>query len=415
MSKIDSGFFKNENTWLKGNTLRFGNLTTSRVIPEFIKSIQRATAKFNHKTIILDFSEVKQVYTSVIVPVSGYIDYFQSQRGINFEFINIPNYLENIRFNSPFLPTITNTEKKCWCLDKIWVFNNSDDIFLITNGILNNIRKSYECQKGVLDSCEWGLNEIMDNVIRHSEIKKGFILAQLTNSKKTLEVCIFDYGLGIFNTLKKTEHNPKNAVDAISMSVKEGVTRDKTKGQGNGMWGLFNMVTFNSGQLRILSGTGGIIFKPGDVQTINKLQTLSKKYQATSVNFRINLDKTITIKEVLGGYEMTHTFEENLENINDEVVFSMLKESMGTGTRERAVEIRNEILNIMQRTDRIVLVDFKGIGLVSSSFIDELFGNLIIKLGFYHFQNRIRIIGMNQSIQMIYQHSLEKRLNENNN
>ena len=39
--KEKNKFFKNYNTWLNGDELRIGNLQVSRVVPEFINSINR--------------------------------------------------------------------------------------------------------------------------------------------------------------------------------------------------------------------------------------------------------------------------------------------------------------------------------------------------------------------------------------
>lgn len=66
----------------------------------------------------------------------------------------------------------------------------------------------------------------------------------------------FDYGIGIFQTLRGTSHDPKTPLDALSLSIQEGV--GDGKGQGNGLFGLYGIVENNKGQLTITSGNASI-------------------------------------------------------------------------------------------------------------------------------------------------------------
>ena len=78
----------------------------------------------------------------------------------------------------------------------------------------------------------------MDNILVHSECECGYILVQYHPKEKHIAICIFDYGVGIFETLKSSTHAPKSAIDAISLAIQEGV--GDGKGQGNGLYGLWN-------------------------------------------------------------------------------------------------------------------------------------------------------------------------------
>jgi hypothetical protein len=299
-------------------------------------------------------------------------------------------------------------------LDSIWTFNNGDEVNLLVNGIKNSIRKSIICEKGILDAIDWGLNEVMDNVIQHSGIDKGFVMAQVLKESKNLNVCIFDYGFGIYNTLKDTVYKPDNAVDAISLCVQEGVTRDKKVGQGNGLWGLYNMITLNGGHLTIISGKGGLNFNQKDdkIYTYKDIILLNDKNQATNINFHLRLDKNISIKEALKGYELIDLFVESLENDYGQYIYKISETASGTGTRQSANSIKNEILNIQKQTNKPITIDFSNIGIISSSFADELIAKLIIDLGFYQFQQTFKLINMNHTIQSILQRSICMRFAE---
>ena len=76
MTEKENTYFKNYNCWIEENTLRFGNMTNQRIIPEFINSLKRLVYKFGHKDIVLDFSEINQVFPFPVVPISAYVQYF---------------------------------------------------------------------------------------------------------------------------------------------------------------------------------------------------------------------------------------------------------------------------------------------------------------------------------------------------
>jgi hypothetical protein len=412
-----SKYFKNFNCWITDNTIRFDNLTNQRIIPEFINSINRLVYKFGHRTIILDFSAISKVFPFPAVPVSAYIQYFKEKEQIEFQFKDLPPYLRNINFSNPKTPSKSSTNRYSRILDKIWTFNNGDEVNLLVNGIKSSIRKSIVCETGILDAIDWGLNEVMDNVIQHSGINKGFVMAQVHQANKSLNVCVFDYGLGIYNTLKNTEYNPGNAIDAISLCVQEGVTRDKKVGQGNGLWGLYSMVNLNGGHLTIISGKGGLNFNQKDnkIYSYQDIILLNNENQATNINFHLNLDKNISIKEALKGYELIDLFVESLENERGQFIYKISEAASGTGTRQSAIAIKNEILNIQKQTQKSITLDFSDIGIISSSFADELIAKLIVMFGFFQFQNTFKLINMNSTIQAILHRSIGMRFAETYN
>lgn len=408
-------FFKNFNCGVYDNVIRPYNLTEQRLVPEFINSLKRLYFKFGHRKIIIDFEKVAAVYPYPTVPLAGYIHYFQKELGTEFEFINIPTYLKKIHFLSPDEIDKSKIGVSTNFLDRVWLFHSSDDVHLLVDGFISSIRKAMVCEDGVIDACTWGLNEIMDNVIQHSNQNTGFIMAQVHKETNIIKVSIFDYGRGIYQSLRNSVHRPRNATDAISLSIQEGVTRDKKIGQGNGMWGLFNIITLNDGSLQIISGQGGLVYKnkTKETKSYTDVIMLSKEQQSTTINFDIKINNKISIKEALGGYEPIDLFVENLEDEFDRIIYVIGEQASGTGTRQSGERIRNELLNIYKRTKKIIIIDFEGIGIIASSFADELIGKLVADLGIFQFQSIFQLRNMNQTIQSIVQRSLSQRLAEN--
>jgi len=341
-------YFKNHNCAVYDNVLRPYNLTNQRLIPEVINGLKRLHFKFGHNKIVIDLAEVEKVFPYPAVPVAGYIHYFREILGVDFEFINVPTYLRKIHFLSPDDINTTTTGLGTNFLDRVWLFHSSDDVHSLVNGFLASIRKSITVEEGVLQACEWGLNEIMDNVIQHSSEDTGFIMGQVLKDSQILKISIFDYGQGIFQSLRNSQYRPRNASDAISLSVQEGVTRDKKIGQGNGMWGLYNIINLNDGTLQIISGKGGLNFvnRKKETESYQNIIMLNQFKQSTAINFDIKLNNPVSMKEAIGGYEPIDMFIENLEDDFDRIVYKIFEQSSGTGTRQSGFRIKNELINI---------------------------------------------------------------------
>lgn len=410
-------YFRNYNSGVYDNVIKPYNLTNRRLIPEIINALKRLHFKFGHKKIIIDLERIERVSPYPTVPVAGYIHYFKENLNVDFEFVNVPTYLRKIHFLSPDDINKTTTGLGTNFLDRIWLFHSSNDVHLLVNGFLSSIRKSCTVEEGVLQACEWGLNEIMDNVIQHSTENTGFVMAQVLKDSQILKVSIFDYGQGIYESLKNSKYKPRNASDAISLAIQEGVTRDKKIGQGNGMWGLYNIINLNDGLLLITSGKGGLNYvnRIKTADSYNDIIMLSPKQQSTSINFDIKLNNPISMREALGGYEPTDLFIENLEDEFDRIVYRIVEQASGTGTRQSGERIRNEIVNIYKSAKKPVILDFEGVGIIASSFADELIGKLVQELGLFQFQAAFPMKNMNSTIQSIVQRSLSQRLSENLN
>ncbi len=384
---------------------------------EVINGLKRLHFKFGHNKIVIDLAEVEKVFPYPAVPVAGYIHYFREILGVDFEFINVPTYLRKIHFLSPDDINTTTTGLGTNFLDRVWLFHSSDDVHSLVNGFLASIRKSITVEEGVLQACEWGLNEIMDNVIQHSSEDTGFIMGQVLKDSQILKISIFDYGQGIFQSLRNSQYRPRNASDAISLSVQEGVTRDKKIGQGNGMWGLYNIINLNDGTLQIISGKGGLNFvnRKKETESYQNIIMLNQFKQSTAINFDIKLNNPVSMKEAIGGYEPIDMFIENLEDDFDRIVYKIFEQSSGTGTRQSGFRIKNELINIYKSAKKPVIIDFQGVGIIASSFADELIGKLISELGLFQFQAAFPMKNMNPTVQAIVQRSVSQRLAEDLN
>ncbi|MBI3368791.1 MAG: STAS-like domain-containing protein [Burkholderiales bacterium] len=81
----------------------------------------------------------------------------------------------------------------------------------------------------------------------------------------------------------------------------------------------------------------------------------------------------------------------------------------GAGTRQSGNFARVYAMNLLTQTDMPVVLDFEGVGIVSSSFADEFVAKLQMQLGQSIFNERIRVSGMNETNTVIVRSVLAQR------
>lgn len=395
------------------DVIYFNSLSSPTSISDFIKCVKSGIRE-GIDEFILDFKKVNAVFPNTAVPLAGLIDYYVNNENINFEFDNY-NTVNAVRLLSP-LELPLNTVELSRSLGKVWKFSTSSQIDDIYKAMISELRKIERFGQGVLEGIEWSVYEIMDNVLLHSNYECGYIMGQLHPTSKHIAFTIYDTGQGIYNSLKESTHRPRTVVDALTMCIKEGVTRDKNLGQGNGMAGLFNLIQEGNGSMSITSGNGYYSYRMGGPKTSDNLPFVSLKNQCTTIDFQLDYSSNISLDKVLTfqgrSFPFTNLYIENLENDRGDLVYRLNEKAEGTGTRESAIRVKNEVINLFNQSKKNIVLDFEGIRISSSSFADELIAKLIIELGLFQFNNIIKLKNMNVSQQQILQRSVIQRLIE---
>jgi len=135
-------------------------------------------------------------------------------------------------------------------------FQTSEEQNKIVNKLMTYILSSItEFQRDHFKGIEWSINEVTDNVLVHSKSKFGGFV-QLTAKKrvKQVEFVVCDPGIGIPQSLGSSGLKISSDVDALAQAIEQGVTRDKTVGQGNGLYGSYQIALKSGGQFSLHSG-----------------------------------------------------------------------------------------------------------------------------------------------------------------
>ena len=353
------------------------------------------------------------IFPNACLPIAGLIQYYQDRCGLVFN-SDIPatHYLSSCGFMNPLFLSPDDIKADKHPFDKIICYENSTQVSELTQTYINAISRSSECASGVIESLIWCLNEVLDNVLLHSESDRGYILVQYHPTTKHIAICIFDYGIGIYQTLKSTLHKPCSTLDALSLSLQEGV--GDGKGQGNGLFGLYGIVDNNKGQLTLTSGDASIFFRSGEeLKKFENLPIVDSEHHCTIVDFQLNLSTNVELTKIfksIGGFDGFDIRLDEMITENDFYHYDVFSNCTGTATRDAGKASYNDVLNIFTRTQAPIILDFSNVQNVSSSYIDEFVAKLVVKTGFYKFNQMFRLVGMNSTIEHLCNRAVAMRI-----
>lgn len=394
------------------NVITLENLNHSKCASDFLKELKDCI-RLGYQEIIIK-SNSKAHFPNACVPIAGIIKHYQGQ-GIDFVFsIEKNGYLEKCGFINPYEKDREELQKELYPFDKIFVYNTSGQVADLTQAYVNSISHQSLCEEGVLKSLIWCINEVMDNVLVHSENGYGMIMAQYHPQKKHIAFCIYDSGIGVYNSLRHSKHHPKTELDSLSLAIQEGV--GDGKGQGNGLFGLFEIIKENNGRLTITSGGASImLLDNGAMNKFEHIPFISYNNKATVVDFQLDLNNPVNLEKVfktIGGFD---GFDFRIDDMIDDfgrIEYDVFKNGQGTATREAGEYLRIDIENIIKREKCPIILDFTNVQTVSSSFIDELIAKMVLDLGFVNFNDFIVLKGMNKDVKLLCDRSLYMRVHD---
>jgi anti-anti-sigma regulatory factor len=396
------------------NEIVMSSMQHPRDVSNFYWAINEIIEK-GFSDIIIDFNNVMTAYPDACVPISAAIQYLIGQ-SFNIQIVNTNNsFLKRTRIENPLnidAKKDNDALEDNDILSKVWKFSDGSNVSLLVDCSVLAIKERLECAEGVLQATEWCINEVMDNVLQHAGVECGYYMMQIHPVNQRVAICIADTGIGVLETLRKTKYSPLTSVDALTLSIKEGVTRDPSIGQGNGLWGLTRIVNSVGGRISLTSGDGSIFMRNSESKFFKRLPVLSKNALGTIVDFQLDLSSGIDLARALGGHQPINLTSESLETKDGDILIKIKEKAHGTGTRRAGEQLRNYIINTANNSRHRIIIDFSEIAVISSSFADEFLGKLMAKYGIYGFQRLFHMVGMNDTIQQIAHKSITQRLTE---
>lgn len=348
------------------------------------------------------------VYPNVAAPIAGLLDYYRKQ-GLAFDLVfpTSASYVEKLLLDAP-LDAEEKTSRSFSALDRIWHFKSSAGVNALVNAFIEELRQKTIVEVGVTQSVEWCINETLDNVLQHAQSDGGYVMAQIQSDRFAL--CVFDVGIGFFNSLRKSKHHPSTPLEAIRLAMGEKITRDESIGQGNGLWGMSSLVRANGGSFTIRSD-GATYQWIGEEKTwTTRGFRMDSKRGTSMIDLQLRCNVPVNIATILNGHTPVNLMVERWEGMNGDVVLPVRELSEGTGTRQAGEKFRTLVLNFIIAEKKNVKVDFSGVRLLSSSFADEFIGKIIAKYGFPFFIQRISLLNIDETNAAIIDRSVKQRM-----
>jgi anti-sigma regulatory factor (Ser/Thr protein kinase) len=382
--------------------------------------IHNIVQKLGYEDVILDFSACSAAFAPAMLAVCSQVMDYRRQR-VDFElrlptksktaklfmntnwahYIEPKQYDRSYTFTYPHLPAtqFTTTSEQAKAVDKIIVS---------ALGTFPGIVRSD------LAVIEWSVSEITDNVLTHSHSAVGG-LVQVTafeKERRELQFVVCDSGVGIPSSLRGTHPEITSDSDAIFQAIQEGVTRDKAFGQGNGLYGSFQVAKQSGGEFSIHSGFAHLYYE--DSKGLHAgLQTIP--FKGTLVVSGIDFSQQGVLEQALQFGGETHRPSDIIQTKYEstdgaKLVFTLKNEASSLGSRLAARQVRIQISNLLQMSgSKKIAIDFEDIALISSSFADEVFGKLFVEMGPIRFGHRIELINSNDTIQGLIDKAIVQR------
>jgi hypothetical protein len=137
-----------------------------------------------------------------------------------------------------------------------------DQQHMVVDGIVDTILGAIPGMKRAdFAAFEWAINELTDNVLTHSESQIGGLVQVSTfqKNRKRAEFVVADAGIGIPASLRQSYLDISSDTEALDRAIREGVTRDKSLGQGNGLFGSWQICNLCEGHFQVDSGYARLV------------------------------------------------------------------------------------------------------------------------------------------------------------
>jgi hypothetical protein len=262
---------------------------------------------------------------------------------------------------------------------------------------------------------EWSVNEITDNVLVHAQSRAGGLVqvSSFDPTRKMVEFDVCDPGMGIPATLRRGHPDLASDAEALDRAIREGVTTDPEVGQGNGLYGTYQVCAISKGAFQIHSGYANLTFSEKSGLHIYSEQI---PYAGTLVVGRISFAEKGVLEDALkfGGkpYVPVDFVETRYETEDPEImVFRLCQETQSCGSRIAGTPVRGRLKNLLEMspTSR-VRIDLTDVPLMSSSFADEVFGKLFAAIGPLTFMQRIQFINVPNVVRNLIDKAIMQRM-----
>ena len=402
-----------------GNTIRvMGDLWNFHLL---LSLIHHCTKKAGYSDIVLDMSLCTSAFQNSMLSVCAQVMRYRAS-GVEFKLVPPEDHVLQNLFRNTNWGYFLDPERyersnfrghtRIPATQYRTAEEQQDAVNRIVNVMLGALP---DMERSHFSAFEWSINELTDNVLVHSESKIGGLVQVSTFSRNTKRVqfVVADAGIGIPTSLRRGHTDIGSDTEALDRAIREGVTRDERIGQGNGMYGSYRVCSRSGGSMLIDSGYARLKYDEPKGMSISDQNI---PYSGTLVVATINFSNPELLADALQFRGKLHVPTDYVELKYEDhdggpLTFSLKEESKSFGSRVAGRPVRVKLSNIIQMSgEGVVVVDFKDVPVVSSSFADEAFGKLFLQLGPIRFMQRVRLVGMVDTVEALVNKAVEQRM-----
>ena len=269
------------------------------------------------------------------------------------------------------------------------------------------------CSRSEIQAFEWAINEITDNVLVHANSSSGgLVQVSYFHQRRQIMFVVADAGSTIPTTLREGYPDILSDTDALDRALREGVTRDSSIGQGNGLFGTFQICQMGEGSFTLNSGHAFAMYTPEKGLHIRGQQI---PYGGTLVVARLDFSQPGLLENALRISDKVHHpvdfIETNYESDDSgDINFIIKDEAKSVGSRAAGEPLRRRLINLANMTSgNHIFLDFTGIPLISSSFADEVVAKLFAHYGAVEFMTRFQIVNADRTVSALINKSIQQR------
>lgn len=294
-------------------------------------------------------------------------------------------------------------------------YKNTEQQQNAVNRIVNVILGAIpDMQRSDFAAFEWSVNELTDNVLVHSNSPIGGLVqvSVFQRSRKRVQFAVADAGIGIPNSLKDGHPEIHSDIKALDMAIREGITRDKNLGQGNGLFGSYQICSRSNGELGVHSGRAVLQTKGTELSISDE----NIPYDGTFVVATIDFSEPDLLADALQfkgrKYIPVDYVETTYEGIEDnKIIFKLIEEADSFGSRISGKPVRTKLSNLFQMAPECkVYIDFEGIPIISSSFADEAFAKLFLEAGAVEFMQKFEFVNAMETVTQLINRAISQRV-----
>ena len=269
-----------------------------------------------------------------------------------------------------------------------------------------------DCERSEIRAFEWALNEVTDNVLVHARSKTGG-LVQMNYSPQSghIRFVVAVAGVSIPATLRDAFPEITSDSEAIDRALREGVTRDKSIGQEDGLFGTYEICQKGAGTFVVDSRYAYAVYEPASGLHIRDQQV---KYDGTLVSAELDFSVPGLLEDALqisGSVRTPIDFIETHYATPDgsELTVAVASEATSLGSRAAGEPIRRRLETLARIGGKRVVIDFQGVPLVSSSFADEVVAKLFVTFGPPEFMQKFELRNVDPLVRELVDKAIRQR------